>query len=43
MDFLAMINAAGFEDVKLVRETGFNSSAKTKGVLVEALKSSGQK
>jgi hypothetical protein len=38
-----MINAAGFEEVKLVRETGFNSSGKTKGVLIKALKSSGQK
>jgi hypothetical protein len=34
-----MINAAGFEGAKLVRETGFNSSGRTKGVLIKALKS----
>jgi hypothetical protein len=35
-----MISAAGFEDAELVRETGFNSSGKTKGVLIKALKKS---
>jgi hypothetical protein len=34
-----MISAAGFEDVQLVRETGFNSSGKTKGVLIMAVAS----
>jgi hypothetical protein len=29
-DFLKMICKAGFEDVGLARETGFNSSGKTK-------------
>ena len=33
-----MISAAGFEDAKLVRETGFDSSGKTKGVLIQAQK-----
>jgi hypothetical protein len=33
-----MIGAAGFKDVELVRETGFNSSGKTRGVLIRALK-----
>jgi hypothetical protein len=33
-----MLSAAGFRDVELVRETGFNSSGKTKGVLIRALK-----
>jgi hypothetical protein len=37
------INAAGFEDLKLVRETGLNSSGKTKGVLIKALKKSSRK
>jgi hypothetical protein len=41
--FLAMISSAGFEDVGLVRETGFNSSGKTKGVLIKALKASVRK
>jgi hypothetical protein len=38
-----MISSAGFEDVGLVRETGFNSSGKTKGVLIKALKASVRK
>lgn len=38
-----MMRAAGFEDVRLVRETGFNSSGKTKGVLMTALKPSASK
>jgi hypothetical protein len=42
MDFLAMITVAGFEQVKLVCQTGFNSSGNTKGVLIKALKTSGQ-
>lgn len=33
-----MMEAAGFEGVRLVEETGFNSSSVTKGVLVEAQK-----
>jgi hypothetical protein len=35
-----MISDAGFEDAELLRETGFNSSGKTKGVLIRALKES---
>ena len=38
MDFLEMFTRAGFEDVELVAETGFNSSPKTKGVLIHARK-----
>jgi hypothetical protein len=34
-----MLNKAGFVDVELVAETGFNSSPVTKGVLVRAKKS----
>jgi hypothetical protein len=37
-DFLALIAAAGFRDVELVAETGFNSSPITKGVLIRAVK-----
>jgi hypothetical protein len=33
-----MLNYVGFRDVKLVKETGFNSSPKTKGVLFRANK-----
>jgi len=33
-----MISDVGFEDAELSRETGFNSSGKTKGVLIKALK-----
>ena len=36
MDFLAMIRKAGFTDVEMVSETGFNSSPVTKGVLIRA-------
>jgi hypothetical protein len=35
-----MISDASFEDAELVCETGFNSSGKTKGVLIKALKKS---
>jgi len=38
MDFLALIQQIGFEDAELVAETGFNSSPKTKGVLIRAKK-----
>ena len=34
-----MLNEAGFVDVELVSETGFNSSPVTKGVLYRARKS----
>ena len=33
-----MLQEAGFVNVELVRETGFNASPKTKGVLVRAAK-----
>ena len=33
-----MLQEAGFVNVELVRETGFNASPKTKGVLVRARK-----
>ena len=38
MDFLALLSSAGFENARLVGETGFNSSPKTKGVLFRAEK-----
>ena len=38
MDFLALLQQVGFEDAELVADTGFNSSPKTKGVLVRAKK-----
>ena len=38
MDFLAILEDAGFIDINLVDETGFNSSPKTKGVLIRAKK-----
>ena len=38
MDFLAILENAGFIDINLVDETGFNSSPKTKGVLIRAKK-----
>jgi len=38
MDFLAVIREAGFTDVEMVTETGFNSSPVTKGVLIRARK-----
>ncbi len=33
-----MLQEAGFVNVELVRETGFNASPKTKGVLIRARK-----
>ena len=33
-----MLQTAGFLNVELVSETGFNSSPKTKGVLIRAQK-----
>jgi len=36
MDFLALLKKVGFEKAEIVGETGFNSSAKTKGVLLRA-------
>lgn len=38
MEFLAALKNADFEDVERVGETGFNSSPKTRGVLVRARK-----
>jgi hypothetical protein len=38
MDFLELLQQVGFEDAELVSETGFNSSPKTKGVLIRARK-----
>ena len=38
MDFLELLQQIGFEDAELVAETGFNSSPKTKGVLIRAEK-----
>ena len=38
MDFLALLEQTGFKDVELVAETGFNSTPKTKGVLIRAKK-----
>jgi hypothetical protein len=38
MEFLAELNEAGFVDVERVSETGFNSSPKTKGLLIRARK-----
>jgi hypothetical protein len=38
MDFLAMLERIGFEAVERVKETGFDSSPKTRGVLVRACK-----
>jgi alkylhydroperoxidase/carboxymuconolactone decarboxylase family protein YurZ len=35
-----MMRQAGFENEELVAETGFNSSPKTKGVLIRAVKPS---
>jgi hypothetical protein len=34
-----MLQQAGFTDIELVAETGFNSSPKTQGVLFRAIKS----
>ena len=38
MDFLAILENKGFIDIDLVNKTGFNSSPKTKGVLIRAKK-----
>jgi hypothetical protein len=38
MDFLAILNEAGFVEVELVKDTDFNSSPVTKGVLFRAKK-----
>lgn len=38
MDFLALLQKAGFENAEIVGETGFNSSPKTQGVLLRAEK-----
>ncbi len=40
MDFLAILEKTGFADIEMVDETGFNSSPKTKGVLIRAKKPS---
>jgi hypothetical protein len=37
-DFLAIMKQAGFADVEMVSETGFNSSPVTKGILFGAVK-----
>lgn len=37
-DFLVIMRQAGFTDVEIVSETGFNSSPITKGVLFRAMK-----
>ena len=42
MDFLAMLNEAGFVEVEIVKDTGFNSSPLTKGVLFRAKKPEAQ-
>lgn len=39
MDFLTLLEEAGFVDAEMVGETGFNSSPITKGVLFRAVKS----
>jgi hypothetical protein len=38
MDFLAMLRIGGFENVELTGKTGFDSSPKTEGVLIRAVK-----
>jgi hypothetical protein len=38
MDFLAYLRNTGFVDIASGGETGFNSSPKTKGILVRARK-----
>ena len=38
MDFLALLQKVGFEKTELVGETGFNSTPKTRGVLLRAEK-----
>jgi hypothetical protein len=37
-----MLRQVGFVDIKLVAETGFNSSPKTKGILISARKPDGE-
>jgi hypothetical protein len=37
-DFLVMMKDVGFAEVEIVSESGFNSSAVTKGFLFRALK-----
>ena len=41
MDFLAMLKEEGFADEQKVAETGFNSSPKTMGTLIRAIKAAG--
>ncbi len=38
MEFLALLKEVGFENVELVGKTGLNSTPKTEGVLVHAVK-----
>ena len=38
MEFLAALEKAGFENAESIAETGFNSSPKTKGMLIRARK-----
>ncbi len=38
MEFLALLKEVGFENAELVGKTGFNSTPKTEGVLVRAVK-----
>jgi len=38
MDFLALLKQAGFADIELLAETGFNSSPVTNGALFRAIK-----
>lgn len=38
MDFLELMEHAGFVEIEMVRETGFNSSQVTRGMLVRACK-----
>ncbi len=38
MEFLALLEKVGFENAELVGKTGFNSSPKTEGVLLRAVK-----
>ena len=38
MEFLALLEEVGFENAELVGKTGFNSTPKTEGVLVRAVK-----
>jgi hypothetical protein len=38
MDFLDLLRKTGFENAQLVGKTGFNSTPKTEGVLLRAVK-----